>query len=58
MKGIGGWLGEGWEEKVKSKKGSTVFNGKSQDLSREFREFARIFETVRENSREFAAKKP
>jgi hypothetical protein len=36
--------------------GSTVFNGKARSVSREFREFARIFQTVRENSREFVAK--
>jgi hypothetical protein len=46
--------------------GSTVFNGKIQNFSHEyfdtaqykFHEFARSFETFRENSREFVAKKP
>jgi hypothetical protein len=46
--------------------GFTVFNGKIQNFSHEyfdtaqykFHEFARIFETFRENSREFVAKKP
>src|SRR5512134_288086 len=54
-----------------SLKGSTVFNGKPQNLSHEhrhdlpskshpvqvFREFTRIFLTFRENSRQFVAKK-